>query len=60
MVDKPDPEMFRIGASAVLILSRNNERAQLPAITGGQVLAFFHEELSERRPGRVPQTCNSG
>ena len=36
MVDKPDPEMFRIGASAVANLERNNERAQLPAITGGQ------------------------
>ncbi len=48
--------MFRIGASAVANLERNNERAQLPAITGGQAAGVLHEELSERRPGRVPQT----
>lgn len=37
-------------------MSRNNERAQLPAITGGQAAGVLHEELSERRLCRVPQT----
>ncbi len=48
--------MFRIGASAVANLEPHNERAQLPAITGGQAAGVLSEELSERRPGRVPQT----
>ncbi len=60
MVDKPDPEMFRIALRQSLILSRNNERAQLPAIPVVRLLAFFHEELSERRPGRCHRLCNSG
>ncbi|XNM55396.1 HlyD family efflux transporter periplasmic adaptor subunit [Escherichia coli] len=36
MVDKPDPERSASALRQSLILSRNNERAQLPAITGGQ------------------------
>lgn len=36
MVDKPDPKCSASALRQSLILSHNNERAQLPAITGGQ------------------------
>ncbi len=36
MVDKPDRKCSASALRQSLILSRNNERAQLPAITGGQ------------------------